>query len=65
MKTPGRITIDPEVLLGKPEIRGTRIVLDFLLDLLARRPGPGDGRATAAPRRTARLHWCSKNATGQ
>ena len=31
-----RITVDPEVLVGKPVIRGTRIAVEFIVDLLAR-----------------------------
>jgi uncharacterized protein (DUF433 family) len=30
-----RIVIDPKILLGKPVIRGTRIAVEFLLELLA------------------------------
>jgi uncharacterized protein (DUF433 family) len=30
-----RITIDPKVLAGKPVVRGTRISVEFILDLLA------------------------------
>ncbi len=30
-----RIAIDPKVLAGKPVIRGTRIAVEFLLELLA------------------------------
>jgi uncharacterized protein (DUF433 family) len=30
-----RITIDPKVLAGKPVIRGTRMSVEFILDLLA------------------------------
>jgi uncharacterized protein (DUF433 family) len=31
-----RITVDPEVLAGKPIIKGTRISVEFVLELLAR-----------------------------
>jgi len=31
-----RITVDPSVLTGKPIIRGTRISVEFVIDLLAR-----------------------------
>ncbi len=30
-----RITVDPEVLVGKPVIRGTRLAVEFIVDLLA------------------------------
>jgi uncharacterized protein (DUF433 family) len=30
-----RIALDPKVLVGKPVIRGTRIAVEFLLELLA------------------------------
>jgi uncharacterized protein (DUF433 family) len=30
-----RIVIDPEVLAGKPVIRGTRLAVEFILELLA------------------------------
>ena len=29
-----RITVDPEILGGKPVIRGTRITVEFVLELL-------------------------------
>ena len=35
MSWPDRIVVDPEVLAGKPVIRGTRLVVEFILDLLA------------------------------
>ena len=30
-----RIIIDPKILVGKPVIRGTRMAVEFLIDLLA------------------------------
>jgi len=30
-----RISVDPKVLVGKPVIRGTRLAVEFLLELLA------------------------------
>ena len=30
-----RIVIDPNILVGKPTIRGTRIAVEFVIDLLA------------------------------
>ncbi len=38
-----RITIDPAVLVGKPIIKGTRISVEFVIDLLGR------GWTTAQP----------------
>jgi uncharacterized protein (DUF433 family) len=32
-----RITADPKVLVGKPIVRGTRIAVEFVIDLLASR----------------------------
>ncbi|CAN5721783.1 DUF433 domain-containing protein [soil metagenome] len=29
-----RITVDPQILVGKPVIRGTRLAVEFILDLL-------------------------------
>lgn len=31
-----RIVIDPNVLVGKPVIKGTRMAVEFVIDLLAR-----------------------------
>jgi uncharacterized protein (DUF433 family) len=30
-----RITIDPAILLGKPVVRGTRLAVELILDLVA------------------------------
>lgn len=30
-----RITIDPAILVGKPVIRGTRLAVEFVIELLA------------------------------
>ncbi len=30
-----RITIDPDALVGKPVIKGTRMAVEFIVDLLA------------------------------
>ena len=35
MAWPDRIVVDPGVLAGKPVIRGTRLAVEFILDLLA------------------------------
>lgn len=36
MESEERITVDPDVLLGKPVIRGTRLAVEFIIDLLAK-----------------------------
>jgi uncharacterized protein (DUF433 family) len=30
-----RIAIDPDILVGKPIVRGTRLAVEFIIDLLA------------------------------
>ncbi len=36
MKWQDRIVIDPKVLVGKPVVEGTRIAVEFVIDLLGR-----------------------------
>ena len=31
-----RITVDPDILVGKPILKGTRISVEFVIDLLGR-----------------------------
>ena len=35
MPLPNRLTVDPDILSGKPVIRGTRISVELILELLA------------------------------
>ena len=35
MNWEGRIVIDPEVICGKPVVKGTRLAVEFVVDLLA------------------------------
>jgi uncharacterized protein (DUF433 family) len=35
MDLQSRITLDPDILVGKPIIRGTRLAVEFIIDLLA------------------------------
>ena len=30
-----RIVVDPQILVGKPVVRGTRLAVEFIIDLLA------------------------------
>jgi uncharacterized protein (DUF433 family) len=30
-----RIVIDPDILVGKPIVKGTRLAVEFIIDLLA------------------------------
>lgn len=36
MNWPDRIVIDPDILVGKPVVKGTRIAVELVIDLLAR-----------------------------
>ena len=35
MPVPDRIVVDPDILSGKPVVRGTRLGVEFILELLA------------------------------
>jgi uncharacterized protein (DUF433 family) len=45
MSWPERIVIDPEILAGKPVVRGTRLAVEFILDLLAAGQSEAEVRA--------------------
>jgi hypothetical protein len=45
-----RITVDPKVLVGKPIIKGTRLAVEFLIDLLAGGVDPGASSKLSAHR---------------
>ena len=45
MQWPERIMVDPEVLAGKPVVRGTRIAVEFILELMA--AGQSEGEVLA------------------
>jgi hypothetical protein len=65
MTATNRITIDADVMQGKPVIRGTRITVDLLLRKLSRaphsricwRPIPTSQRRTSVPRWPMRPMW--------
>ncbi len=35
MAMPERIVVDPNILVGKPVVKGTRLAVEFIIDLLA------------------------------
>ncbi len=35
MTTHDRIVVDPNILVGKPVVKGTRLAVEFIIDLLA------------------------------
>ena len=35
VRLPERIIVDPKILAGKPAIKGTRVAVEFILELLA------------------------------
>ena len=35
MKWQERIVVDPEIMAGKPVVKGTRLAVEFIVDLLA------------------------------
>src|SRR3954468_22482762 len=55
MSWPERIVVDPEILAGKPVMRGTRLAVEFILELLAAGQSETDVRANPGYR--ARTSW--------
>jgi uncharacterized protein (DUF433 family) len=37
-----RIVVDPEILVGKPTVKGTRLAVEFIIDLLSQGWSEGD-----------------------
>jgi uncharacterized protein (DUF433 family) len=37
-----RIVVDPQILVGKPVVKGTRLAVEFIIDLLAQGWSEGD-----------------------
>ena len=60
MRWPERVTVDPEILAGKPVIRGTRIAVELVLELLA--PGQPDAEILENDPGLTRddIHACQK-----
>ena len=42
MTLPERIVVNPEILVGKPVVRGTRLAVELIIDLLAQGWPEGD-----------------------
>ena len=56
----GRIVIDPEIMVGKPVIKGTRITVELILRLLAKGLKVDEilEDYRISRRRTLELHFC-------
>ena len=42
MSRPERIVIDPDILVGKPVVKGTRLAVEFIVGLMAQGWSEGD-----------------------
>lgn len=58
MEWPTRIVIDPEVLVGKPVVKGTRLAVEFLIDLLAQGWSEADILRSYPTLTAADIHAC-------
>ena len=58
-----RISVDPKVLVGKPVIKGTRIAVEFLVELMAMGWPTSSSHELPAPdgrRHQASLHYADE-----
>ena len=53
-----RIVLDPEILVGKPVVRGTRLAVEFIIDLLAQGWLEGDILRNYPGLTQADIHAC-------
>ena len=58
MNWQARITIDPQILVGKPVIRGTRLAVEFIIDLLAQGWSEGELLRNYPGLSTEDIHAC-------
>jgi len=63
LEWPTRIVIDPEVLVGKPVVKGTRLAVEFLIDLLAQGWSEADILRSYPTLTAADIHACLQYAS--
>ncbi len=58
MRWEDHITADPKILVGKPIVRGTRLAVEFILDLLAGGWSVDDVLEEYPPLKLEDIHAC-------